>query len=113
MKRRKIKIYTNFDNKEETKEIFAIISDNVIKYIDLDNTKMIIDMENNIIKRENIDYLFIIDFNKNVIDILVKKLQKQMQKPIQTLSLEKKKTQYSVKYLLDDEKIVNEYYINF
>lgn len=113
MKRKKIKIYTNFDKKEETKEIFAIIDDNVIKYIDLDNTKMIIDMKNNIIARENTDYLFTLDFNKDIIDVYVKKLDKYLQKEIKTLFLEKKKTDYTVRYLLSDEKVINEYYINF
>ena len=69
MKKTKIKVCTEFDNKHECNEFMALKDDDVIKYIDLENNKMIIDIKNNIIIRENNDYLFNIDLNKNIIEI--------------------------------------------
>ena len=113
MKKISIKVYSNLNNTEENNEYLAIKSDNVIKYIDLENNKMTIDMENNIIDRENKDYLFHIDFNNEKISIEIKKLHKTMIKDIKTLDISKGKKRYLVKYLLTDEKIINEYCVNF
>ena len=113
MERKKIKVYTKLDNQEDNYEIIAIKIDNVIKYIDLSNNIMIIDMNQDIIKRENNDYRFIIDFIKNEIDIYIKKYQKNIKKGIKTLLMRKNKSSYLVRYSLDDENIINEYYVKF
>ena len=113
MGRRKINVYTKLNNQEESNEMFAIISNDVIKYIDLENNKMIIDMLNNIMIRENSDYLYTIDFNKNNIDIYMKKLRKHLDKDIKTLIIEKTRKHYLVRYLLSDDNVYNEYYVNF
>ena len=73
MKKTKISVFTKFNNIEETNEFLAIKSDNIIKYIDLENNKMTIDMINNVIVRENSDYVFKIDFENNKIIISLKK----------------------------------------
>ena len=70
----KIKVYSKLNDIEENNEFLAIIDNNLIKYIDLENNKMNIDMENNTIIRENTDYFFNIDFNNNKITITMKKL---------------------------------------
>ena len=113
MNKCQIKVLTNLENKQEINDFFAIKSDDVIKYIDFDNNKMVIDMNNNIMKRDNNDYLFTIDFNNNSIEILVKSLNKRFLKEIETLLIEKKKKSYLVRYRLSDEKIINEYYVKF
>ena len=113
MERKKINVYTKLNNIEESYEIIAIKNDNAIKYIDLCNNIMIIDMSQDIIKRENNDYKFIIDFIKNEIDIYIKKYQKNVKKSIKTLLLKKNKKSYLVRYLLEDENTINEYYVKF
>ena len=113
MKETNIKVYSNLNNIEENNEFLAIKDDKVIKYIDLENNKMIIDMENNIITRENIDYLFNIDFNINKIIITMKKLNKKFEKDIKTLVVSLTDSKYLVRYLLTDEDIINEYYVKF
>ncbi len=113
MKKAKTNVYSNLNNIEENNEFFAIKDNNIIKYIDLENNKMIIDMNNDIITRENSDYLFNMKFNENKIDILIKKLNKLMEKEIKTLVVSKRKNDYLVRYLLTDENIINEYYVKF
>ena len=113
MKKTKIKVYTKFDNKEETDDFFAIKDNDVIKYIDLENNKMMIDMKNNIIVKENEDYLFNINFLDNIIDIEIKKLKKYFKKEMKTLLLEKTNNSFLVRYLLTDENIYNEYYVTY
>lgn len=109
----KIKVYSKLNNIEENNEFNAIKDNNVIKYIDLENNKMIIDMENNIIERENIDYHFKLDFNNSIINIIIKKLHKQIDKSIKILAVSKSSKKYLVRYLLSDDNIINEYYVNF
>ena len=109
----KIKVYSKLDDIEENSEFNAIKKDNVIEYIDLENNKMMIDIENDIMIRENRDYSFKIDFNNYKIDIEIKKLHKTMIKDIKLLNISKSKKYYSVKYLLTDDNIINEYYVNF
>jgi len=113
MKRTKITVLTKLDNVEENSDFLAIKDNNLIKYIDLENNKMIIDMENNIIIRENRDYLFNIDFVNNTITILVKKMDKTFTKDIKTLLISKTNNKYLVRYLLKDEMLINEYYVKF
>jgi len=113
MKKIKIKIYSNLDNTEENYEIFAIKNDNVIKYIDFSNNKMTIDIGNNIIEKENNDYLFTLKFNDNIIEIFAKKLKKSFVKEIKTIICNSSKNKFLVRYLLVDENIINEYYVKF
>jgi len=113
MKKVEISVYSNFNNIEENNAFLAIKDNKVIKYIDIENNKMSIDMENNIIVRENSDYLFNIDFNNNKIYILMKKLNKKFEKAIKTMVIEASNTKYLVRYLLIDENIINEYYVKF
>lgn len=108
-----IKVYSNLNNIEENNDFLAIKDDNVIKYTDLENNKMIIDTKNNIIERENNDYLFKIKLNDNKIEITVKKLNRILEKDIETMLISLTKKRYLVRYLLLDEKIINEYYVNF
>lgn len=113
MKKTKITVYSKLNNIEENNEFLAIKDTKVIKYIDLEDNKMIIDMENNIITRENIDYLFNIELNNNKIIIKMKKLNKLLEKDIKTLVISKSNKSYLVRYLLNDENIINEYYVKF
>ncbi len=109
----KIKVYSNLNNIEENNEFLAIKNDSVIKYIDLENNTMIVDIKNNIIERENKDYLFKIKLNENKIEIEIKKLHKIMEKSIKTLLISNNKNKYLVRYLLEDENVVNEYFVKF
>ena len=113
MKKTKVKVYSKLNNIEENNEILAIIDDKLIKYIDLENNKMIIDMKNNVIERENNDYLFKIKLNENVIEIMMKKLNKVFLKEINTLLISLTGKRYLVRYQLSDDNIINEYYVNF
>lgn len=113
MERKKINIYTKLDNNEENYEIIAIKNNNVIKYIDLSNNIMVLDMNFDILKRENNDYCFTINFKKNEISIFSKKLKKEFIKSIKTLTLTKNKKSYLVRYIIDEEEIINEYYVKF
>lgn len=113
MEKINIQVYTNLNKLEETNDLLAIKDNDVIKYIDLENNKVIVDMENDIMTRENSDYHFTIDFNANNIIIKLKVHNKFFDKAIKTLSIKKKKNSYNVRYCLLDEDIINEYHIKF
>ncbi len=113
MARLKVKTYTELNNIKENEEYFAIKDNNVIKYIDFANNKMIIDMQHNIITRENSDYIYKFNFIDEKINIYVKNIKKEFIKEIKTILLEKTSTTYLVRYQLVDENIINEYYIKY
>lgn len=113
MEQVKIQIYTKLNKKEEINDFLAIKDNDVIKYIDLEDNKMIIDMKNNVLVRENEDYLFNFDFNRNIIEITLKKLRKSFNKEICTMTSKYTKKSYLVRYKLLDEQEVNEYYVKF
>ena len=113
MKKTNIRVFTKLNDIEENNEFLAIKDDNLIKYIDLEDNKMTIDMEKNIIIRENKDYLFNMDFNNNIITINIKKIGKVLEKEINTMIISKSETKYLIRYLLTDENIINEYYVKF
>ena len=106
-------MYSKLNDIEENSEFLAIKDNNIIKYIDLENNSMIIDIKNNIIQRENKDYLFKLMFNDNIIEIEIKKMHKKIIKEIKTINISLTKKKYFVKYLLTDENTINEYYVNF
>ncbi len=109
----KINVYTKMNKIEKNDEFLAIKDEDVIKYIDFENNKMIINMSKDAIIRENSDHIFILDFVNNNINVFVKKLKKSFDKSIKTLLVEKTKKRYLVRYLLEDENEINEYYVNF
>jgi hypothetical protein len=113
MKKTNIRVYSNLNNIEENNEFLDVKNNDFIKYIDLEDNKMIIDLKNNIITRENIDYLFNMDFNNNIISITMKKLNKIIEKEIKTMALVNNKKEFMVRYLLTDDEIINEYYVKF
>ena len=113
MARLEIKVYQELNNIQETTEFMAIKNDDVIKYIDLENNKMIVDMKNDIITRENNDYLFILDFVQNNINITIKHQHQKLDKSIKCLLIKKMKKSYLVRYSLIDDNVINEYFIKF
>ena len=113
MRKVKIKIYSFLNNIEENNEFLAIKNENVIKYIDFCNNRIKIDLKNNVIEKENIDYSFTLKFSDNIIVIFAKKLKKTFYKEIKTIVCEKSKSKFLVRYLLVDENIINEYYVKF
>jgi hypothetical protein len=113
MKKTEIIVYTKLNDIEETNKFMAIKDDNTIKYFDLENNKMTIDLKNKIIIRENTDYLFNMDFNNNKITIKMKKLGKTIIKDIKTMTITSKSKEFMVRYLLTDDEIINEYYVKF
>jgi hypothetical protein len=113
MKKTEIIVFTKLNNVEENNKFLAIKDDNIVKYIDLENNKMIVDMDKNIIIRENSDYLFNMDFNNNKIIITLKNLNKTLEKDIKTMLISNSRNKYLIRYLLTDENIVNEYYVKF
>ncbi len=113
MKKLNIKTYTELNNIKENNEYLAIKDDNVIKYIDFADNKMIVDMQNDIIIRENDDYVHKLNFIDNIISIYVKNYRKEFNKDIKTILLEKTSKSYLVRYKLIDEDIINEYYVKY
>ena len=113
MKKVRIRIYSFLNNIEENNEFLAIKSDNVIKYIDFSNNKIIIDLINNIIIKENDSYKFTLKFNDNIIEIFAKKIKKVFYKEIKTITCQSSRSKFLVRYLLNDENIINEYYVKF
>lgn len=111
MSKKKIKIYTNLNEIINNEVIDAIVLDNVIKYIDLVNNKFVVKINKNILIKETNDSVIKIDFNKNIISILLKEYNKEFYKDIKTLSLSHDNNIYYVKYKLIDENIINEYQI--
>ena len=109
----KINVYSELNQIIENEQYFAIKTNNVIKYIDLTDNKMNIDMDNDIIKRENNDYIFILNFKNNLINIIMKHPEKEFIKEIKTIKLEKRHNSYLVRYKLIDENIINKYYIKY
>ena len=113
MEKKEIKVYTNFNGIEKNETFLAIKDEFVIKYTDLENNKMVIDTSNDIIRKENQDYLIEIYLQDNIIDITIKKFRRKINKGIKTLLIEKRKKAYLIRYQLLDEKEINEYYVNF
>ena len=113
MGRREISVYTKLDKNQENYKIMAIIYNDVIKYIDSANNKMIVDMNSDIITRENMEYKFDIDLKNNNIHIYAKKLKKEFNKKIETLLIDKSSREYLIRYRLIDDNMINEYYVKF
>ena len=82
-----INVYTNMDNHEENVIYNAITDNNVIKYIDSDNNKFVVDCNKNILIKENNEFNISIDFGNNLITIFMKEFQKSFEKEIQTLAI--------------------------
>ena len=113
MSKKRINIYTNMDKIINNDNFDAIVSNNVIKYIDLVNNKFVVDCNNDILIKENNDTLVKIDFSKNIISILLKEYNKEFYKEIDTLLINRDNNIYYVKYKLIDENVINEYRIEF
>lgn len=113
MAKKEIKVYTKMDKIINNDNFSAIVSNNVIKYIDLVNNKFVVDLNEDILIKENRETLIKIDFNKNIISILLKEHNKEFFKDIETILINKDNNIYYIKYKLVDENIINEYQIDF
>lgn len=109
----RINVYTNMDNHEENVIHKAIADNDVIKYIDSDNNKFVVDCNKNILMKENDEFIINIDFGNNLISIAMKEYQKEFKKEIKTLAINNDNNIYYVKYKLIDENVINEYQIKF
>ena len=108
-----INVYTNMNDLQESINIKAIIINKVIKYNDLVNNKFVVDCNNNILIKENSETIVKIDFNKNIISIMLKEYNKEFFKEIKTETIINNNNIYYVKYKLIDENTINEYKIEF
>ena len=108
----KINVYTNMNGIVVEKNIDAIMINDVIKYIE-GNNKILIDIKNNILEKENNDVSIKIDFVNDKIFIFIKELKREFIKNMEVISLENKKNYFYVKYKLIDENIINEYKVKF
>ena len=111
MKTINVKLCDITNNINDIFDTNAIITDSTIKYVDNNKTKVLLNYIDNILIRENSDYLFNIDFNNNIIDITMKKYKKTFSKNIETLLIKKDNKSYLVRYKLIDEDVINEYQI--
>lgn len=109
MKTIQVKFSDMTNNKNDVFDTNAIIIDDTIKYVDNADTKVILNCKDDILIRENRDYLFNIDFNKNIIEVTIKKFNKMFSKDIETLLLKKDNKSFLVRYRLVDDDVINEY----
>lgn len=113
MAKKEIKVTTFMNNYKESNRFKAIVLNNVIKYIDFVNNKFVVDLEKDLLIKENDDSFIKIDFSKNNISIFIKEYNKEFIKEIETITINKNDSIYYVKYHLIDENVVNEYQIEF
>ena len=113
MTKKIVNVYTNMDDKIDNIVIDAIVENKVIKYLDREHNKIIVDCDNNILIKENNEYIIKIDFLKNIISVLLKDYNKEFVKEIKTLMINSDNNIYYVKYKLIDENLINEYKIEF
>ena len=108
--KKKAFIRLNLDNKLEELEKEVILNNNLITYFDND-IKMIINLENGEIIRENNEYLSLIKPIDNSIIITLKDHQFIVNKEIKIIDQKIVNNYFYLKYLLVDENIINEYEI--
>ena len=110
----KIKALIRLENDDKTDEFktTAIIHDNLLKYKEKDNTTMIIDLEKNIIIRENNELK--IEFplslsHKTKGSIYLKEFDKKLTVEITTKKIEKNNNDIEIQYKI--EKQLFKYYM--
>lgn len=117
---KKVKLNIKLKNKDiqEEKSLIAVIDNNQIKYIENKDivTEMELDLENDILIRNNKDYTITYKFILDEITInkvLVKELNRGLDLKIKTNKLKKDNNSYKVEYEILDSNEIIEYELNY
>ena len=107
----KINIQITVNNEEEnhTYETTAILQDEVLKYIENNNTTVLYNYKNNSLVRKNeelrMDYLFDVN-RKTEGTIEIKEIGKSIVLPIKTKKLERKNNNIEVEFEIDQKNFL-------
>lgn len=104
----KININVSISNNEieDSYKLVSIISNNIIKYKEKDNTKVLYNLDNNTLIRENdtlrMEYLFD-NLKKTVGTIYLKDLKRTINIDIETKKIEKINNNINIEYKIDND----------
>lgn len=93
---------------EDESIIDAIIDNNIIKYMEPENTSVSYDLENNILERDNEDIHMIYDFNNKNGSILVKEMERELEISIENILIDRLKNNIKVNYSIENNDFLYE-----
>ena len=110
MQKIRLNIKTISDSLEE-KCYEGIINNAIISYVEDSKTKVEVDLNNRIIKREDFEKALVIDYHQNNIHLNLKEYNYELDMPIESIKEEYIDNNFSLKYKVED-KIV-EYILEY
>lgn len=105
MSKIKIKVQIKNSNTNNEYETDAILQDEIIKYKEEDNTKVVFNYKENKLTRENNELKMIYSFNDNKGVITVKELEREIKVEIDTKKIERKDNNIKIIFEIEDEFI--------
>ncbi|MGN1000441.1 MAG: hypothetical protein ACI4OG_00705 [Bacilli bacterium] len=106
-----VKIKVTLINSEETLnfETYGILDEkrNILIYDESNNVKVILNMKENVLKRETPEYLITLNFLQATTNIFLKDLNKEINAKLKILEIINNNRIYEVKYILNEEQKIN------
>lgn len=99
----KIKVQIKNSTTNNKYEVDAILQDEIVKYKEEDNTKVIFNYKENKLIRENSELKMIYDFNNNTGVITVKELERDLKVDINTKKIKKKENDIEIVFEIEEE----------
>lgn len=86
----------------------STINNDIIKYNEIDNTKVSYDLNKNILERDNDDLHMIYDFNNKKGTILIKEMNRELELSIENINIERDKNNIKVNYSIENNDYIYE-----
>ena len=86
----------------------STINNDIIKYNEIDNTKVSYDLNKNILERDNDDLHMIYDFNNKKGTILIKEMNRELELSIENIDIERNKNNVRVSYTIENNDFLYE-----
>jgi len=84
------------------------IDNNIIRYMEPDNTNVSYDLDKNILERDNEDIHLIYDFTNKTGSILVKEMDKELELSIENVLIERNNNNVRVNYSIENDDFIYE-----
>ena len=106
-----VKIRVELINSEEILnfETYGILDEkrNILIYDESNDIKVILNMDENVLRRETPEYLITLNFLQATTNVFLKDLNREVSDKIKILEIINNKTTYEVKYMIKEEEKIN------
>ena len=88
---------------EETGNYIGELNNNVLTYVEKSKTKVMVDLENDTITRDDIEKNLVLDYRNKIVNLYMKEFKLSFDMDMEVYEIEKNDNEYRVEYRLEND----------